>query len=139
MTTGESERYEFEHSVEGPANPETVWELWSDVSRWTEWDEGLESVTLEGPFVEGSGGTMVVKGQGTISFTLTSVEDGIGFVDETSVPGALLRFTHRLERVAGGVRVTHSVEIEGSAAAFLGPVVTADLPDAVEALVKLAS
>jgi hypothetical protein len=37
------------------------------------------------------------------------------------------------------VRVTHSVEIEGSEAQMLGPVVTADLPDAVEALVKLAS
>jgi hypothetical protein len=139
MTTGESESYEFEHSVEGVANVETVWALWSDVSRWTEWDESLESVTLEGPFVEGSSGTMVIKDQGPVSFTLTSVEDGVGFVDETSVPGALLRFTHRLERVQEGVRVTHSVHIEGSAAQFLGPVVTADLPDAVEALVKLAS
>ena len=129
----------FEHSAEGPASAETVWALWSDVSRWTEWDESLESVTLAGPFVEGSSGTMTIKGQGAIPFTLTSVDPGIGFVDETSVPGALLRFTHRLERVAEGVRVTHSVVIEGPAAQFLGPVVTADLPDAVEALVKLAS
>ena len=129
----------YEHSVEGPASVETVWELWSDVSRWTEWDESLESVTLSGPFAEGSGGTMVIKGQGPISFTLTSVEPNACFVDETSVPGALLRFTHRVERVGDGVRVTHSVVIEGQAAEFLGPVVTADLPDAVEALVKLAS
>ncbi|GAB2874826.1 SRPBCC family protein [Lentzea nigeriaca] len=131
--------YEFEHSVEGPAGVAAVWELWSDVSRWTEWDEGLESVTLSGPFAEGSSGTMVVKGQGPIQFTLTSVEDGVGFVDETAVPGALLRFSHRVERLAEGVRVTHSVVIEGPAAQALGPVVTADLPDAVEALVKLAS
>jgi hypothetical protein len=131
--------YEFEHSVEGPASVAAVWALWSDVSRWTEWDEGLESVTLSGPFAEGESGTMVVKGQGPISFTLTSVENGVGFVDETSVPGALLRFTHRVEQVAGGVRVTHSVVVEGPAAQSLGPVVTADLPDAVEALVKLAS
>jgi len=131
--------FSFEHSVEGPASVETVWELWSDVSRWTEWDESLESVTLSGPFAEGSGGTMVIKGQGPISFTLTSVEPFAGFVDETSVPGALLRFTHRVERVGDGVRVTHSVVIEGQAAEVLGPLVTADLPDAVEALVKLAS
>ena len=139
MTTGESTTYEFEHSTEGPASVEAVWALWSDVSRWTEWDEGLASVTLEGPFVEGASGTMEVKGQGLISFTLTSVEDGIGFVDETSVPGALLRFSHRVEALDNGVRVTHSVVIEGPAAQFLGPLVTADLPDAVEALVKLAS
>jgi hypothetical protein len=130
--------FSYEHSVEGPASAETVWALWSDVSRWTEWDESLESVTLSGPFAEGSGGTMTIKGQGAIPFTLTSVDPGIGFVDETSVPGALLRFTHRVERLASGVRVTHSVVIEGPAAEVLGPVVTADLPDAVEALVKLA-
>lgn len=129
--------YSYEHSVEGPATVEGVWALWSDVSRWTEWDEGLESVTLSGPFAEGSRGTMVVKGQGAIAFTLTSVTDS-GFVDETSVPGALLRFSHHVEPVDGGVRVTHSVVVEGPAAQELGPPVTADLPDAVQALVKLA-
>ncbi|KOV89672.1 SRPBCC family protein [Nocardia sp. NRRL S-836] len=131
--------FEFEHSVEGPATAAAVWALWSDVSRWTEWDEGLESATLDGPFAEGSGGTMVVTGQGPVTFTLTSVTDGVGFVDETAVPGAVLRFTHHVEEVPGGVRVTHSVVVEGPAAQSLGPVVTADLPDAVEALVKLAS
>ncbi|MGW4211661.1 SRPBCC family protein [Lentzea sp. NPDC004789] len=129
--------YSYEHSVEGPATVAAVWALWSDVSRWTEWDEGLESVTLSGPFAEGSRGTMVVKGQGAIEFTLTSVTDS-GFVDETSVPGALLRFSHHVEPVGEGVRVTHSVVIEGPAAQEFGPVVTADLPDAVQALVKLA-
>ncbi|MDT7781709.1 MAG: hypothetical protein QOF58_128 [Pseudonocardiales bacterium] len=131
--------YEFEHSVVGPASVEAVWALWSDVGRWVEWDEGVESVTLSGPFAEGSRGEMVIKGQGAIPFVLTSVEQGVGFVDETAVPDAVLRFSHRVEQVAEGVRVTHSVVIEGPAAAFLGPVVTADLPDAVEALVKLAS
>jgi hypothetical protein len=131
--------FSFEHSVEGPASVEAVWALWSDVTRWTEWDSGLESATLTGPFAEGSTGTMVVEGQGPISFVLTSVEEGAGFVDETSVPGAVLRFSHRVEPVAGGVRVTHSVVVEGPAAEFLGPAVTADLPDAVAALVKLAS
>ncbi len=131
--------YSFEHSVVGPASVEAVWALWSDVDRWVEWDEGLESVTLSGPFAAGSTGTMVVKGQGPISFELTSVEAGAGFVDETSVPGALLRFSHRVEQLSDGVRVTHSVVIEGPAASELGPLVTADLPDAVEALVKLAS
>jgi hypothetical protein len=130
--------YEFSHSVEGPASAAAVWALWSDVSRWTEWDEGLESVTLSGPFAEGTSGTMVVKGQGPIAFTLTSVTES-GFVDETSVPGALLRFSHHVEPAGEGVRVTHSVVIEGPAAQEFGPVVTADLPDAVEALVKLAS
>jgi hypothetical protein len=40
-----------------------------------------ERVTLSGPVVEGSSGT------------LTSVGPGIGLLDETSVPGVLPRFT----------------------------------------------
>lgn len=132
--------YEFEHSVETTASPEAVWVLWSDVSRWTEWDSGLESVVLDGPFEVGVNGTMVVPGRPPVPFTLTEVRPGKGFVDVSEIPGALLRFHHTLEPLDGGrVRVTHGVVIEGPAAREIGPFVTADLPDAVKALVELAS
>lgn len=131
--------YEYEHSVETTASTQAVWELWRDVSRWTAWDTSLESVELDGPFATGSSGTMVIPGQPPIAFTLTDVRPGAGFTDETSIPGALLRFRHVVEPLGGGqARVTHRVEIEGPAAQELGPMVTEDVPDAVAGLVKLA-
>jgi hypothetical protein len=131
--------YEFEHSVETTASTQAVWDLWHDVSRWTAWDTSLESVELEGPFAVGSSGTMVIPGQPPIAFTLTDVRQGEGFTDETTIPGALLRFDHAVAPLADGrALVTHRVEIEGPAAQELGPMVTEDVPDAMAALVKLA-
>jgi hypothetical protein len=54
-----------------------------------------------------------------------------------------LRFSHTLERLAtGGTRVRHRLEISGAAAdqvgPELGPAITADFPDAMEALIAHA-
>ena len=133
-------KFEYHHSVEGTGSVDAVWELWSDVSRWPEWDPSLESVTFDGLFAAGSAGTLVIKGQGPIDFVLTEIEERASFVDETSVPGALIRFGHLVEQLPEGrLRVSYDVVIEGPAAQALGPVVTADLPQALELLVKLAS
>jgi hypothetical protein len=131
--------YGYEHSEITDASPEAVYALWADVSRWTEWDTSLVSVTLAGPFEVGSEGTMVIEGQPPISYRLTEVTPNRSFSDETEIPGLLLRFQHVVGAVDGQTRVTHRVEIEGEQAMEFGPNVTEDVPDAVRALVKLAS
>lgn len=47
----------FVHGAEGPAGGETVRGPRSDVHVWAEWGGSPDSVTLSGPFVEGSNGT----------------------------------------------------------------------------------
>ncbi|MEU5691654.1 SRPBCC family protein [Actinosynnema sp. NPDC020468] len=131
--------YEFEHSVETDASAAAVWGLWSDVRRWVEWDSSVESVSLDGEFVVGAVGRMVVEGQPPLVFSLIEVTEGESFTDETRVPGAVLRFGHRLAVVGGRLRVTHRVEIDGDAAGELGPLVTSDVPAAMDGLVGLAS
>jgi Polyketide cyclase / dehydrase and lipid transport len=130
--------YEYEHTEVTDASPEAVYALWADVSRWTEWDTSVSSVTLDGPFEVGSTGTMIIEGQPPIAYRLTEVTPS-GFTDETEIPGLLLRFKHVVATVDGRTRVTHRVEIEGDQATEFGPKVTEDVPDAVRALVKLAS
>jgi hypothetical protein len=82
---------------------------------------------------------MVLPGQPPISFAITEVQPRRGFTGETEIPG-VLRFGHSLETTRGLTKVTHRVEIDGPAemAKEFGPVVTADTPDAVRALVRLA-
>jgi hypothetical protein len=132
--------YEFEHTVTTTAPADAVWALWSDVSRWTEWDTSLEAITLDGPFAAGSGGTMTIPGQPPIAYTLTVVEPGAGFTDETEIPGGVLRFIHRAETVAGLTTITQRTEIDGPAemAREFGPAVTEDVPEAMRALAELA-
>src|SRR5712664_1342161 len=53
----------YEHSIETDASPESIWPLYSDVPAWPRWDQGLEWVTLSGPFAAGSTGSLKVPDQ----------------------------------------------------------------------------
>ena len=131
--------FEWSHTVTTSATPEQVWPLYADVSRWLEWDSGLEAVTLDGPFAAGSSGTLQVEGQPPLAWTLTDVVENVVFTDVTEIPGvATLTFVHRIEPRDLGSVVTHEVRIDGPAAAQLGPMVTSDTPEAMDALVRIA-
>jgi hypothetical protein len=47
-----------EHNVETDAEPEVIWGMWSNVSRWPEWNADLERAEISGPFAAGSRITM---------------------------------------------------------------------------------
>ncbi len=132
--------YEWSHQVVTTAAPSAVWPLYADVSRWTEWDSGLQDVTLDGPFAVGSRGTLQVEGQPPLTWELTEVVDGELFTDVTDIPGvATLTFVHRIAPHGEGSVITHEVRIVGPAATQLGPAVTSDTPEAMETLARLAA
>jgi len=133
----------YEHSIETAASPESIWPLYTDVPAWPRWDQGLEWVTLDGPFAAGSTGSLKVPGQDPLPFTILDVRPLEGFSDETYIPGLAIRFDHSLERTSSGkTRITHRVSITGPGAAeagpHLGPQITADVPEAMESLAGLA-
>lgn len=138
--------WSYEHSVETRAGTETIFEIFQDVSRWPEWNPGVERIDLDGPFATGTTGVMVIPGQGSLSFRLAWVGDGRGFEDETEIPGAevVVRVRHSLEPLATrGTRITYRATVEGPQADALGPeigpAVTADFPEVMGALAALAA
>lgn len=128
--------YEYEHSETSAAPAAAIWPLWAETGRWPEWDAGVRSVVLDGPFAVGSSGTMTMDGMPPIPFTLTEVTEGRSFTDETALPDAHLRFEHELTDIDGGTRITYRVTIDGPEG--FGPQVTEDTPDAMRALARLA-
>ena len=132
--------FEWSHTVTTTARPEQVWPLYADVDRWLEWDNGLEGVTLDGAFEVGSSGTLQVEGQPPLTWTLVEVTENASFTDVTEIPGvATLTFVHRIEPRPEGSAIVHEVRIEGPAAEQLGPMVTSDTPEAMQALARIAA
>jgi polyketide cyclase/dehydrase/lipid transport protein len=135
----------YEHSLQTAAGPETIFEIFRDVSRWPEWNPGVERIDLDGPFATGTTGVMVIPDQGSLSFRLAWVGEGRGFEDETEIPGGevVVRVRHSLEPLAAsGTRITYRASVEGPSADALGPeigpAVTADFPDVMAALAARA-
>lgn len=112
--------FQKDFSALSTATPETLWPQYADVSRWKTWDEAVSNVTLDGAFVTGARGTLTMHGKPTLDFVLTEVTPNVSFSDETKVGPMTVRFTHTLERLTGGTKVTHRVSIDGPGADQLG-------------------
>ena len=130
--------FEYELSVSTTASPADVWALWSDVGSWHAWDPAVERVALEGHFAEGAAGLMVLTGGIEVPFYLEIVEPGARYLDRLDMGELSIRIDHVVTAVDGGAEITVSTVITGPGAEDIGPMVTADAPKALDALVALA-
>jgi hypothetical protein len=97
-----------------------------------------------GPFQVGSQVTMKPKGQDPITSVILEATENQRYAEETDFGGVRLRFNHTLApRADGGTVVIHRLEITGPAAdqlgPELGPAITEDFPEAMEALLARAA
>ena len=135
--------WEYEQSVETTAAPEALWQHWSDMATWPQWNGGIETIDVEGPFAVGTAFTMTPPGDEAIHMRLVEIKPGESFTDEMDAGDFVVRTQHRLEPTASGLtRIVYRTEITGEAADHigpeLGPQITADFPEVLAALAKLA-
>lgn len=133
--TNEQDKWETEYSVEVDVGSEAVWALFRDVAGWKEWNAGIESIELEGPFADGTWFTMKPPGGDPLRSRLIDVRENEGFVDETLVDDLRVTVAHRLVPLDGRrTRITYAVEATGPGAREIGPMVAADFPDVLASL-----
>jgi uncharacterized protein YndB with AHSA1/START domain len=135
--------WEYEYSIETNAAREALWQHWSDMATWPQWNAGIETIDVEGPFAVGTAFTMTPPGDEPIRMRLVEIKPGESFTDEMDAGDFVVRTQHRLEPTATGLtRIVYRTEITGEAADHigpeLGPQITADFPEVLAALAKLA-
>lgn len=136
--------WEYEHTAETTASPADLWRHWSSMELWPQWNAGIEKIEVDGPFEVGTTFAMTSPGDDEpIRMRLTEVIPERLFTDEMDAGDFVVRTVHELRPSASGTtRVVYRTEISGPAAAQagpqLGPAITADFPDVVAALVRLA-
>jgi Polyketide cyclase / dehydrase and lipid transport len=125
-----------EYSVEASASPSSVWKLLSDVTTWSAWNAGVESIELTGAFATGSVFKMKVPGApDAFTSRLIDVRMNGGFTDETVVGDTVVLVHHRLAALpSGGTKITYRAEVSGPDADELGPQISADFPQVLAAL-----
>ncbi len=133
--------FRYTHTVETDVPAAAIWALYEDVRTWPLWDEQAQAVTRDGPFAAGITGTMTFAGQEPLSYRLITVEREHEFTDETPVGDLVVRVSHRLDSGGPRLRVTYAAEVDGPAdqAREAGPMITADFPQTMAALIALAA
>ena len=128
-----------EETIQTSASPARVWELFADITRWKNWNAGIETIEIHGPFSTGTSFTMKPPGQDALTSTLIEVEPNQSFSDETVVDETRVVVSHQLVPLAsGGTRIVYRTEITGPEAEAFGPMVTSDFPAVLAALKRLA-
>lgn len=112
---------EYGTSVETTASPDRVWQIWSDMSTWGEWNPNVSTMDWQGGFVSGSTGVMNTKAGQHHSMQLVDVQPGRGFALVTSVvPGTKFRFHCRIEPAGAKTKISQTVEVGGPLEPVLG-------------------
>jgi uncharacterized protein YndB with AHSA1/START domain len=126
-----------ERSVETTASPEAVWKLWSDTSTWQEWNPDVQSMTLNGPFSNGTTGVMKTK-QGTRQMVLSQVVPGRSFRLETTVI-PLTRFFFDCQVASapdGKTRVSQAITVGGPLGGVVGGMMGKQVANTFPALLE---
>lgn len=107
-------QWEQQRSASCPASREQIWAVWSDAERWSEWNSGVRSATLDGPFAAGTKGRLRPASGPTASIEIVELEPNARWVTVTRLPGARFLLEHRIDDGSGDqVLVTYRAEFGG--------------------------
>jgi uncharacterized protein YndB with AHSA1/START domain len=96
------------------APPERVWDALLDGRRWSEWNPGVEWMTLEGPLATGTLLTIKPKGAPQTAFRIEAVvSERLLALVVTIGPVAALRFRWELAPAAGGTSILQTIGTSG--------------------------
>ena len=119
-----------------------IWRVWTDVNRWTEWQDDIESAKLEGPFIKGAIIHLRPKGGPNVKVELLGVEPLVNFTDLTRFPLAEMTVDHDLVRYGDELEIRTSIKVTGALAFLWSRIVAKDilasLPEQTRRLIERA-
>lgn len=124
--------------------PDRVWQLWTEPASWGDWDRGLSSASLEGPFEPGARGRLHDTSGRASPFVVEEVDGGRRCRVRVRLPAASLVLERSLlpSYAHSETLVRHDVRFAGPLgpvfAVLLGRRFRRLLPPTLDALVRRA-
>ena len=108
--------WETEARAETSVDPTRVWELWENPARWPDWNDEIESGSLEGPFEVGSVARIKPRFFPPLAFHFVAIEPGRLLTSEARLPGVRLRHDHLVTRQGGVTTISNRLYLLGPVA-----------------------
>jgi hypothetical protein len=129
-------------SIVTNASKKSIWDLWTNVEKWPQWDKEIEWANLNGNFQQNQTGTLKPKGAPSSTFKITTCIPLNAFTDTAKLPFATLIFDHQMTEKDNQRLITHHISITGPLAKvfnwLLGKKLKDGLIKALPQLIKLA-
>jgi len=117
-----------EASQETAASPSRVWQVWSDVNHWPEWNPDMKESRLDGPLKLGATGMIDTRSGGKHQVVVTHFEDGRSFeLESTALPGTKMAIRATISPSGAGSRITQGCEPRGMLAPIVGPMMSGQI------------
>ncbi len=112
--TLESSNRHFWYSLTTAAKPQAVWQIWTDVSNWQQWDIGLQEAEIEGAFTEGTKGRVLSLEGRWSKFRIVECQPSKSYTLRMRLPlGSLWLKRYLSDEGEGEIRITHEVWFQG--------------------------
>lgn len=132
----------FEAKTLIDASPTQIFQIYSDVAGWKNWDPEVEWSQLNGEFAVGSQGKLKPPKAPASTIRIVEVEENKSFTVESRLPLCKMLFEHQLVSRGASTEVLHRVSFSGLLSplfAFLiGRQIDAGFPRTLAGLKKLA-
>lgn len=137
--------FEGSYTAKTKASVERLWEVWTDVNKWHEWDGGVARAEIKDDFRAGKSFSLSPQpGDKTFEVKLKTVTKEKEFSDETALPFGVIKGTHQIEtdgnlrRVTVGLRAEVDAHVSEMFGKEIWPDMNGGLPDAIDSMIKRA-
>ncbi len=113
ISSGEPSNKHFWHSLAIEIEPAKVWQVWTAVDQWHEWDTGLKAARLKGSFKLGSRGQLTSLEGRRSKFKVVDYQEGQSYTFRTPLLFSSLYVKRSLHTASGKTSIIHEVWFKG--------------------------
>lgn len=108
--------YQYENIIKEKIDISEVWDLYSNVNRWQEWDTYIEKIELEGAFVNGTKGTIYMEDMPPLPFALDEVVKNKKFMVKSQLGNIMIMLGYEIltEKNSNVVTLKDTVTMTGA-------------------------
>ncbi|MEL6132834.1 MAG: SRPBCC family protein [Bacteroidota bacterium] len=133
-------KHSFHHTEITSLSPTSIWNAWTDVPTWPEWDSGLQSATLEGGWQIGAKGKITPDKGPKVKFEVVEFVKGQSYTLKMPLPLGSFYLHRFLTEKDGQTQFTHQIYFKGLTAGIfansMGKRYQTLLPPVMQALIE---